>query len=187
MPFEFPTRDYHPATVERSSQKRRRKASIPQVKLPKDKNTLDVEIDNKIVRLTNLNKLFWPKLGVTKRDLIQYYLDVAPVLLPHIIDRAMVMKRYPHGAAGEFFFMKRAPTPRPDWIEICAIEHESGNVIDFPLIQDLPAPPLGQHPRLHPPHPVLRALRRRGPPRLRALRPRPRKGAKAGAVRARAG
>ena len=117
MPFEFPTRDYHPATVERSSQKRR-KSSIPQIKLPKDKNTLDVEIDDKIVRLTNLNKLFWPKLGVTKRDLIQYYLDVAPVLLPHIIDRAMVMKRYPHGAAGEFFFMKRAPSPRPDWIEI---------------------------------------------------------------------
>ena len=51
-------------------------------------------------------------------------------------DRAMVMKRYPHGAAGEFFFMKRAPTPRPAWIEICSIEHGSGNVIDFPMIQD---------------------------------------------------
>ncbi len=49
----------------------------------------------------------------------------------------MVMKRYPHGAAGEFFFMKRAPSPRPDWIEICSIEHASGNVIDFPIVQDL--------------------------------------------------
>jgi bifunctional non-homologous end joining protein LigD len=49
----------------------------------------------------------------------------------------MVMKRYPHGAAGDFFFMKRAPAPRPDWIELCSIEHESGNVIDFPMIQDL--------------------------------------------------
>ncbi|HEY7573924.1 MAG TPA: hypothetical protein VIB08_02085 [Thermoanaerobaculia bacterium] len=49
----------------------------------------------------------------------------------------MVMKRYPNGAAGDFFFMKRAPSPRPDWIEICAIEHASGNVIDFPMIQDL--------------------------------------------------
>ena len=48
----------------------------------------------------------------------------------------MVMKRYPHGAAGAFFFMKRAPTPRPDWIEICSIDHGSGNVIDFPMIQD---------------------------------------------------
>ncbi len=48
----------------------------------------------------------------------------------------MVMKRYPHGAAGPFFFMKRAPTPRPEWIETCSIEHESGNIIDFPMIQD---------------------------------------------------
>ena len=61
------------------------------------------------MKLTNLNKPFWPKLDVTKRDLIQYYLDVAPALLPHLTDRAMVMKRYPNGAAGEFFFMKRAP------------------------------------------------------------------------------
>jgi bifunctional non-homologous end joining protein LigD len=51
----------------------------------------------------------------------------------------MVMKRYPHGAGGEFFFMKRAPQPRPDWIETCAIEHGSGNVIDFPVVQDLPS------------------------------------------------
>ncbi len=48
----------------------------------------------------------------------------------------MVMKRYPHGAGGDFFFMKRAPSPRPDWIETCSIEHESGNIIDFPMVQD---------------------------------------------------
>src|ERR1044071_9486039 len=108
----FPTRDYHTAVVERTS-KKRAKSSVPKIKLPKDKNTLDVEIEDKVVKLTNLNKPFWPKLGVTKRDLIQYYLDVAPVLLPHLTDRAMVMKRYPNGAAGDFFFMKRAPAPRP--------------------------------------------------------------------------
>ena len=49
----------------------------------------------------------------------------------------MVMKRYPHGAAGDFFFMKRAPSPRPDWIETIAIDHGSGSVIDFPMVQDL--------------------------------------------------
>src|SRR5207237_5501337 len=65
--------------------------------------------------------------------------DVAPVLLPHIRDRAMVMKRYPHGAHGEFFFMKRVPIPHPDWLRTCSIEHESRNIIDFPMIQDLPA------------------------------------------------
>src|SRR5687767_8379707 len=51
----------------------------------------------------------------------------------------MVMKRYPHGAHGEFFFMKRAPSPRPGWIRTCRIGHDSGNVIDFPVIDDLPA------------------------------------------------
>jgi bifunctional non-homologous end joining protein LigD len=61
------------------------------------------------------------------------------VLLPHIRDRAMVMKRYPHGAGGAFFFMKRAPEPRPAWIRTCAIDHESGNVIDFPVIDDVPS------------------------------------------------
>src|SRR5713226_1735597 len=107
--------------------------------LPRDQENLLLKVDGTEVRLTNLSKIFWSELGLTKRDVLQYYADVADVLLPHIHDRAMVMKRYPHGAAGEFFFMKRAPTPRPDWIEICAIEHESGNVIDFPMIQDLPS------------------------------------------------
>ena len=109
------------------------------MRLPKDKKSLEVRVGQQSVKLTNLDKLFWPKLGITKRDLIQYYLDVAPALLPHLEDRAMVMKRYPHGAGGEFFFMKRAPTPRPDWIEICNIEHESGNIINFPMIQDVVA------------------------------------------------
>lgn len=107
--------------------------------MPKDKTGLDLEVDGRIVRLTNLGKMFWPELGITKRHLLQYYADVSPYLLPHVQDRAMVMKRYPNGAAGEFFFMKRAPSPRPDWIELCHIEHSSGNVINFPMIQDLAA------------------------------------------------
>jgi bifunctional non-homologous end joining protein LigD len=98
-----------------------------------------VRVDGRDVQLTNLDKPFWPELGITKGDLIQYYADVAPLLLPHIKDRAMVMKRYPHGAAGEFFFMKRAPSPRPDWIRICRIDHDSGHVIDFPIIGDVPS------------------------------------------------
>src|SRR5689334_9335030 len=134
----IPTREYHPAVVQRTSTPaKRRKASIPHFKLPANKNTLDVEFGDRVVKLTNLSKVFWPELGITKRDLIQYYIDVAPVLLPHLFDRAMVMKRYPNGAHGDFFFMKRAPTPRPEWIETCSIDHESANVIDFPVIQDL--------------------------------------------------
>jgi bifunctional non-homologous end joining protein LigD len=102
-----------------------------------DAQTAELTISGRTVKLTNLNKLFWSDLDITKRDLLQYYADVSRFLLPHLENRAMVMKRYPHGAAGSFFFMKRAPSPRPDWIEICSIEHASGNVIGFPVIQDL--------------------------------------------------
>src|SRR5260221_1600053 len=107
--------------------------------IPRNIDHLEVSFGDRQVRLTNLNKLFWPELKITKRDLLQYYADVSTALLRHLRDRAMVMKRYPNGAAGEFFFMKRAPEPRPPWIEICSISHGSGNIIDFPIIQDLPA------------------------------------------------
>jgi len=99
--------------------------------------TAELDVGGRRVRLTNLDKPFWRALGLTKADLLQYYADVAPYLLPHVRARAMVMKRYPDGADGKCFFMKRAPAPRPDWVETCAIEHDSGNVIQFPIVQDL--------------------------------------------------
>ena len=108
------------------------------VDIPKSGNA-KLKVQEREVALTNLDKPFWPELGITKGDLIQFYADVAPLLLLHIQDRAMVMKRYPHGAHGEFFFMKRAPSPRPAWIRTCRIDHDSGNVIDFPVIDDLPS------------------------------------------------
>jgi len=104
--------------------------------IPRDQDNVILTVDGREVRLTNLRKIFWNELKFTKGDLIQYYADVSGALLPHIHDRAMVMKRYPHGAAGDFFFMKRAPSPRPPWIEICSIDHGSSNIIDFPMIQD---------------------------------------------------
>jgi bifunctional non-homologous end joining protein LigD len=107
------------------------------IEIPRGENELRVRVPpGRVVKLTNLDKLFWTKEGITKRDLLQHYADVSAALLPHLRDRAMVMKRYPNGAAGKFFFMKRAPSPRPDWIKICSIEHGSGSVIDFPMIQD---------------------------------------------------
>jgi len=104
--------------------------------LPRDQDNVVVSVEGRDVRLSNLRKIFWPDLGLTKGDLLWYYAQVADVLLPHVRDRAMVMKRYPHGATGEFFFMKRAPTPRPAWIRTCAIPHDSGKVIEFPVIDD---------------------------------------------------
>ena len=109
------------------------------VQLPTDVDNAALTIAGREVRLTNLRKPFWPERGITKGDLLQYYADVAPVLLPHIADRAMVMKRYPNGAHDEPFFMKRAPEHRPAWLRTCAITHGSGNVIDFPVIDDLPS------------------------------------------------
>ena len=114
-------------------------AKAPAVTLPTDTDNVTMTVSEREIRLTNLRKPFWPALGITKGGLIQYYIDVAPVLLPHVTDRAMVMKRYPHGADGPFFFMKRAPTPRPAWIRTCRIVHDSGNVIDFPVIDDVPS------------------------------------------------
>jgi bifunctional non-homologous end joining protein LigD len=135
------TRRHHPAKVTRARtatrSRRNAVAAVPRVRLPRESNDAIVELGERVVRLTNLEKPFWPELGITKGDLLQYYADVAPFVLPHLHDRAMVMKRYPNGAGGAFFFMKRAPEPRPAWIETCAIEHASGNVIDFPMIQDL--------------------------------------------------
>ena len=135
------TRNHHPARA--SSLKTPKKTgatrAVRRVEIPRDVSDVELAVGRCKVRLTNLMKPFWPDLGITKRDLIQYYADVAPALLPHLVDRAMVMKRYPHGAYGEFFFMKRVPQPKPEWIETCSIEHASGNVIDFPMIQDLAA------------------------------------------------
>ena len=105
------------------------------VQIPTDSSDAELTIGGRRVRLTNLDKPYWP--AITKRQLLQYYADVSPWLLPHLRDRAMVMKRYPNGAAGDFFFMKRVPDPHPDWLKTCAIEHGSGSVIDFPMVQDL--------------------------------------------------
>src|SRR5256885_6334215 len=101
-------RDYHPA---KHTAAPRAKATHRRVEIP-DVEQLEVKLSGREVKLTNLKKLFWPELKITKRDLLQYYADVAPVLLPHLQDRAMVMKRYPNGAAGGIFFFYRRPTAR---------------------------------------------------------------------------
>ncbi len=131
------TRKTNPSPTVKS--RRSPKKSFSTSVIPGDRNEVLLNIKGKKVKLTNLKKLFWPELGFTKGDLLRYYLEISPVLLPHLIDRAMVMKRYPNGAAGKFFFQKRAPAYRPDWIEICSIEHASGNIIDFPVVRDLPS------------------------------------------------
>lgn len=105
--------------------------------IPRDRDAALVRAEGRDVALTNLGKLFWPEAGITKGDLLQYYADVAPVLVPYMQDRAQVMKRYPNGAGGEYFYMKRTPSNAPAWLRTCSIEHGSGSVIAFPMIDDL--------------------------------------------------
>lgn len=141
------TKRHHPAKTTAAKKTRAAVASVSssdpralgKTLIPEDAEQLEVRLGEQQVRLTNLKKPFWPELGLTKGDLLRWYADISPLLLPHITDRAMVMKRYPNGAGGDFFFMKRTPSPRPEWLQTCSIEHESGNIIDFPMIQDLAA------------------------------------------------
>ncbi|MEX2133120.1 MAG: non-homologous end-joining DNA ligase [Acidimicrobiia bacterium] len=88
------------------------------------------------VRLSNVDKVFFPDEGYTKGDLIQYYASVAPVLLPHIADRPISMNRFPDGIKGSSFYEKRAPGHQPDWMRTVPVESDSqGGVIDF-LVAD---------------------------------------------------
>ncbi|MFN2461881.1 MAG: non-homologous end-joining DNA ligase [Candidatus Velthaea sp.] len=105
--------------------------------IPRDTESTTLRLSGKPVALTNLRKVFWPELGVTKGDLLQYYADVAPHLIPHLKARAMVMKRYPNGIDAPFFYMKRTPSNKPEWLKTCAIEHGSGSIIDFPVVEDV--------------------------------------------------
>jgi bifunctional non-homologous end joining protein LigD len=87
------------------------------------------------VALTNLDKVFFPKLGLTKGDLVRYYVDVADCVLPHVRRRPMQMLRYPNGVEGEFFYQKRVPNPHPDWLETVHIVFPgSGRTADFPVV-----------------------------------------------------
>ena len=88
------------------------------------------------LRLSNLDKPFFPD-GYTKGDLIQYYASIAPVLLPHLADRAIVMARYPDGSEGEWFYEKQAPGHQPDWMPLAPIHSEHrGEPIEFVTARD---------------------------------------------------
>ena len=98
-----------------------------------------VEVEGKTLKLSNLDKVLYPKAGFTKRDVIDYYSRIAPVLLPHLKNRPLTLKRYPNGVDGMFFYEKRCPAHRPDWVKTHPIWSEgSGEYIDFCLAQDLP-------------------------------------------------
>jgi bifunctional non-homologous end joining protein LigD len=95
------------------------------------------EIDGRPVRLTNLDKNFWPAEGYTKGDVIAYYLTVADAVLPYVVDRPLTMKRMPNGIAGEFFYAKQAPPHTPPWIRTApVVARRTGDRIDYVVATD---------------------------------------------------
>jgi bifunctional non-homologous end joining protein LigD len=101
----------------------------------------EIRRGRRTLRLSNLDKVFWPEEGITKGDLLAYYREVAPVLLPHLRDRPFTMKRYPDGWQGKHFFQKDAPSHMPDWIETRAYrstsrETRQKRTIRYPLVND---------------------------------------------------
>jgi bifunctional non-homologous end joining protein LigD len=79
------------------------------------------KVKGRELRLSNLDKVLYPEVGFTKGQVIDYYRRVAPVLLPHLRDRALTLKRYPNGVEGKFFYEKNCPSHRPDWVETARI------------------------------------------------------------------
>src|SRR5213083_3422416 len=96
-------------------------------------------VEGKKLAVSNLNKVLYPKVGFTKGQVIDYYIRIAPVLLPHLKDRPLTMKRYPDGVEGEFFYEKNCPTHRPKWVKTAKVWSESNNrMMNYCLAQDLP-------------------------------------------------
>jgi len=98
-----------------------------------------MEVEGRELRLSNLDKVFWPEEGFTKGDLVAYYFNVAELILPHLYDRPLTMKRMPDGVAGDAFYEKTAPSHTPDWIARCPVPSEDSRegVIGYLTVQDL--------------------------------------------------
>lgn len=95
-------------------------------------------IDKREVRVTNLQKVFYPTTGFTKGDMIQYYMNVAPVLLPHLKSRPISLKRYPDGVDGISFYEKQCPSHRPDWVHVAPVWSKTRDAnINFCVVDDL--------------------------------------------------
>ncbi len=98
-----------------------------------------VDVEGRKLKLTNLEKVLYPAGGFTKGQVVDYYVRIAPVLIPHLTGRALTMKRYPEGVDAEYFFEKNAPMHRPDWVKTAPVWSESNHrTIHFILANDLP-------------------------------------------------
>jgi bifunctional non-homologous end joining protein LigD len=106
---------------------------------PARKGRVEIEVDGRTLEVSNLEKVLYPKTGFTKGDLIRYYQDIGPYLLPHLKGRALTLKRYPDGVDKFFFYEKRCPPHRPEWVHTATVySHGRGENMDYCLADDLP-------------------------------------------------
>ena len=98
-----------------------------------------VDIAGKHLKLSNLDKVLYPDAGFTKGQVIDYFVRVAPVLLPHLHGRALTMKRYPNGVSGQFFYEKNCPEHRPEWVKTARVWSSGNNKwMNYCMAEDLP-------------------------------------------------
>jgi bifunctional non-homologous end joining protein LigD len=98
-----------------------------------------IEIEGKKLKLSNLDKVLYPAVGFTKGQVIDYFVRIAPALLPHLQDRPLTMKRYPEGVDGMFFYEKNCPKHRPDWVQTAKVwSHGRSDFMQYCMAQDLP-------------------------------------------------
>lgn len=98
-----------------------------------------LHIDNVEVGISNLDKVFYPKTGFTKGQVIDYYIRVSKVLLPHLKDRPITLKRYPNGVEGFFFYEKQCPPGRPKWVNTTRVPKSDGGEVNYCVMNSLPA------------------------------------------------
>jgi bifunctional non-homologous end joining protein LigD len=101
-----------------------------------------VEVEDRELELSNLDKVLYPAVGFTKGEVIDYYTRIAPVLLPHLRDRPLTRIRYPNGVDGAFFFEKNAPASTPDWVRLERLpapgSSKGREMLDYVVADDLP-------------------------------------------------
>ena len=98
---------------------------------------VSVEVEGRELSLSNLDKVMYPEVGFTKGQVIDYYTRIAPVLLPHLAERPLTLKRYPNGVEGGHFYEKQCPSHRPDWVRSEPVDLSS-KTINFCICDDLP-------------------------------------------------
>jgi bifunctional non-homologous end joining protein LigD len=100
---------------------------------------LEVEIGDRRLSLSNLDKVLYPEVGFAKGQVIDYYTRIAPYVLPHLRDRPLTLKRYPNGVDAPYFYEKQCPSHRPEWVQTAAVYSRSNSrTIDFCICNDLP-------------------------------------------------